>query len=115
MPGIGVGPGDGAPAVGHGVVDQDVQAPVTLRRCLDGGDEGLLVADVGDHAFGVAALVADRGDHRFQRLGTTTADDHDGAFLGEAVGGGLADPRATAGDEGDLVLQTCCHRSPLLR
>src|SRR5690606_12689424 len=69
VPGGGVGAGDGAPAVGHGVVDQDVQATVALGRRLDGGDEGLLVTDVGDHALGVAALVADRRDHRFQRLG----------------------------------------------
>src|SRR5690606_31987717 len=76
---------------------------------LDRPDEGFLVADVGHPVGGLAAGAFNLCHHLLQRLFAATADHHGGALGCHLDGRGGTDTRTTAGDEGNLVLHTCCH------
>ena len=101
-----------------GVIDQDVQPPIFAEHPVEHLIHGLLVGHVrGDQDRPATRLchllhadlhpVLDRfpgGDRAFRPAHVVDRDV--GALLTQADGDRLADSRAAAGDESDLVLQT---------
>ncbi|MNY38877.1 hypothetical protein D3C86_1735300 [compost metagenome] len=105
--GVPVGGGhgvDAAPGVGHRIVDQNVQATVSLRGGFQCTDVGLLIADVGHGNFSAPAQSNDFFLHPLQRLHASPAEHDGGALLGEPQRGGLTDARTGAGHKGDFSL-----------
>src|SRR5271165_4367787 len=101
-----------------GIINQDVQPPILAEHLVEHLIHGLLIGDVrGDQDRPATRLrhllhadldaVLDRfpgGDRAFWPAYVVDRDV--GAFLAQADGDRLADSRAAAGDESDLVLQT---------
>ena len=87
-----------------GVVDEDVEAAVVA---LGGGEDGFYFIEVGDVAgegVGFAAGFLDFLLEGFE-FGEVAGGEGDfGAGLGEGEGEAAADAFASAGDEGDLIL-----------
>src|SRR6185503_441527 len=79
-----------------GVVDHDVEPAVVGDDRVDEGRDRRLVAHV-EHAHAVGC--GDVGAH------------HDRALLGEAVGGGEAEPGRRAGDQRDLPVDPAARHS----
>src|SRR5690606_11893224 len=94
----------GAVVVDPGVVDQDLQRPVSEQGvdCLRGR---LVVGDVEGHRLGTAALVVD-GLHEFLRAGQVAVGVHDDvhAIGGQPGGDGAPKVAAGTGDEGTFVV-----------
>ena len=101
-----------------GVVDQDVQPPILAYHPVEHLVDGLLVGHVGGDEDRPAAglrhlLHADLHPVLYRFLGGDRAfgrahvvDRYVRALLAEADGDRLADARAAAGDESNLVLQS---------
>lgn len=78
---VGRGHGiDAAPGVGHGVVDQNVQAAMLFGSLLQRTNELGFVAHIGHDGFGTAACRLDPGHDFVERL-LAAAADHNGCPL----------------------------------
>src|SRR5690606_7047826 len=108
-PGFRRGAIDRPDRIRHRVVDQDVEASMALRHIVDRCDVLLLVADVDLDRLGDAPRRADGAGDLIQHFFPATADDHRGAFLGEASRRRGAYAGAAASDECNLACQTTRH------
>ena len=96
----------GGGAADAGVVDEDVDAAEGVDGLLHGVDDVLLFEDVHGDGESLAPHGFELLDGRVQVLLVTGGQADDGPFFHEALGDGLADARAAAGDEGHLVFQS---------
>lgn len=88
-------------SVGH----HDVQGAVLGDRGIDEALDLLLVTDVAGMCGGAGDVLGD-----LPGCGLVDVGHHDGgAGLAEALGDGLAETLACAGDDGDLALEFCGH------
>ena len=100
-------------APGNGrVVDEDVDTPPAIDHLLHGGRHALLVAHIHLEGLGLEAVLTQRVGCRLPVFGADLEDSDTRAFLDEAPARGLANAGATAGDDGDLVVQTTHHGLP---
>ena len=97
--------GDGRDrAADAGVAEEDVQAPIAIHPGSDGRFDRVLVRDIGDR--GKRVLLAEFAGGILE-LRFVDADEVDlRAFGDEQARGGEPDPALSAGDQGDLVLQS---------
>ena len=100
-------------AADAGVAEEDVEAPVAIHPGSERRFHRVLVRDVGDR--GERVLVAELADGGLE-LRLVDADEVDlRAFGDEQARGGEPDPALSAGDQGDLVLQSSHGHSLLFR
>jgi hypothetical protein len=115
---VGVEDGGVAPQVVIGKVGTDVVQAVNGAELFDGPVDkmlhGLGVGEVEFHGDGAAAGLGDPFGGGGGAGDVDVADGHAGALVGEASGGGRADPGGATGDDECLVLQAA-HQTLLTR
>ena len=72
-------------------------------------DQRLDLVDIGHVGAPERHGIAQLGGQRFALLDGHVGDDDLGAFAGEELDGGPADPARTSGDDGDLPRQFVAH------
>ena len=89
------------------VVHEDVDAPVTLHRCLDHrGDVGGL-AHVGSDELGRTSTFLDAGDGFLSAVLVHVRDDDGGSRVRESFRNGSTDTLRRPGDDGDVAVSLC--------
>ena len=94
-----------------GVVHQHVDATEALDRPFDHRARSLHGGDVGDDQLRVGPRFADERDGLVAADVVDVGEHEHGTFLREPHRGGAPEPRARAGDDGDLPVEP--HRAPL--
>ena len=86
-----------------GIVEENVDRTVGVRRLGDGAGHRIGVADVAGNEGGLKAGIAQRRLDRASLLFAPRHQDHFRALLGEEMRGPFADAAVAAGDDRDLA------------